>query len=421
MSERIEPAPGTRLYYLDDSGVLFCEARQELHLLNAAATLIFSLLEEHGDEGAIASALAPILGIDTAASRERVRSAIAQWREQGFVCASVATSATVDSPATADSPAAAEPVPTLQRARLPAPASFAARRYRLLSSRFLLRFSADAQVRVVEPILEHLQDDDDAAAITSTIDIVDSDGRIDVYHDEELVATCEALDQLAPIVKSTVWQTVLRDEAYFLDIHAGVVSDGKRCLLLPAAPGSGKSTLTAALVHAGFEFFSDEVALLEDGTLDVLPVPLALCVKDTGIGALASHYPRLRGSPVHRRGDGKRVVYLPPAREHRPFDERARPVHALVFPQYAPGSETALTPLPRPAALQALLSQCLRVAARLDFERVERIVAWIAKLPCYALRVGDSEAAVAAIGAIFPPGDERGLSPTAGRNDCRTV
>ena len=415
MSERIEPAPGTRLYYLDDSGVLFCEARQELHLLNAAATLIFSLLEEHGDEGAIASALAPILGIDTAASRERVRSAIAQWREQGFVGASAATSATPDALVTTD------PRPPLRGARLPAPASFAARRYRLLSSRFLLRFSAEAQTRIVERILKHLQDDDDAAAITSTIDIVDSDGRIAVYRDEEPVATCEALDQLAPIVKSTVWHTVLRDEAYFLDIHAGVVSDGKRCLLLPAAPGSGKSTLTAALVHAGFEFFSDEVALLEDGTLDVLPVPLALCVKDTGIDALASRFPRLRALPVHRRGDGKRVVYLPPAREHRPRDERARPVHALVFPHYAPASETALTPLPRPAALQALLSQCLRVAARLDCERVERIVSWIAKLPCYALRVGASEAAVAAIAAIFPPGDERELSPTAGRNDCRTV
>ena len=36
------PATGTRLYYLDDAGVLFSEATQELHLLNASATAIWS-------------------------------------------------------------------------------------------------------------------------------------------------------------------------------------------------------------------------------------------------------------------------------------------------------------------------------------------------------------------------------------------
>lgn len=420
MSDRLAPAPGVRLYYLDDAGVLFCEARQELHLMNTAAALIFSLLEEHGDEAAIVAGLAPILGVDADASRELVRTALVQWREQGFVGASVIAPAPTATPApaatasaTATPTVATDPTPASHAAQLPAAASFATRRYRLLSSRFLLRFSNGAQVRVVEPILDHLQEDDVEATVTSTIDIVDSDGRIGVYHDEKLTATCAALDELAPIVKSTVWQTVLRDEAYFLDIHAGVVSDGERCLLLPAAPGSGKSTLTAALAHAGFEFFSDEVALLEDDTLDVLPVPLALCVKDAGIDALAQHFPRLRALPVHRRGDGKRVVYLPPAREQRPRDERARRVHALVFPQYVPGSETALTPLARPAALQALLSQCLRVAVRLDCARVERIVSWIAKLPCYALRVGTSEAAVAAIETIFPLDRAAKLSSTA--------
>ncbi|HEX7327670.1 MAG TPA: hypothetical protein VF428_03920, partial [Casimicrobiaceae bacterium] len=146
MSDRLAPAPGVRLYYLDYAGVLFCETRQELHLLNTAATLIFALLEEHGDEAVIVSALAPMLGVDAGASRELVRTALEQWRGQGFVGASAAAAVTV----------AAEPTPAPPAARLPAAASFASRRYRLLSSRFLLRFSDDAQVRVIEPILEHL-------------------------------------------------------------------------------------------------------------------------------------------------------------------------------------------------------------------------------------------------------------------------
>lgn len=394
MSERVEPAPGVRLYYLDDTGLLFCEAQQELHMLNTTATLIWSLLEEHeGDEAATAGTLAGIHGIDTARSRSYVHQAVAEWRTKGFLGSDAVT------PEPAPAPVPSAP-PLVDEAR------HAARRYRLLSSRFLIRFSSEPQITIVAPVIEHLADDG-AGPPTAAIDIVESDKRISVYRDREFVAACDALDQLAPIVKATVWNAVLRDEAYFLDIHAGVVSDGKRCLLLPAAPGSGKSTLTAALVHAGLEFFSDEIALLEDATLDVLPVPLALCVKDTGIDALASRYPRLRTLAIHRRGDGKNVVYLPPTREQRPAKHEARPVHALVFPRFAQGETTSLAPLPRPAALQALLSQCLRVAQRLDVHRVERLVQWISTLPCYALRHGDTESAVAAVLGLLPAHDGR--------------
>ena len=41
--------------------------------------------------------------------------------------------------------------------------------------------------------------------------------------------------------------------------------------LLPAAAGSGKSSLTAALVHSGLGYYSDEVALIEPGTFLVCP------------------------------------------------------------------------------------------------------------------------------------------------------
>lgn len=104
--------------------------------------------------------------------------------------------------------------------------------------------------------------------------------------------------------------------SFLLDIHAGVIGDGKYCYLLPAESGSGKSTLTAALVHSGFEYFSDEVALLDENNFHVQPAPMATCVKNTGVKTLSRYYPELPQLKEHLRGDGKRVRYMPPGKTH---------------------------------------------------------------------------------------------------------
>ena len=48
-------------------------------------------------------------------------------------------------------------------------------------------------------------------------------------------------------------------------VHAAVVEQGGRAMILPAPPGSGKSTLCAALSYAGWRLFSDEFALIDPG------------------------------------------------------------------------------------------------------------------------------------------------------------
>jgi hypothetical protein len=390
-----------RLYYLDDAGVLFSEASQELHLLNPTAAVIWSLLEEGCDEPAIVAALHEDHGLDEARSRDFVSMALADWREKGFLGEAVSATGNDVASRPATSPKGPPWVDGVVHRE---------RHYRLLSAHVAIRYSSDAQVRVVHPVLAHLETGVDPSAPKRTrIDIIESGERLLIYRDREFFAGSRGIDALAPIVKSLVWSTVLREHPYFLDIHAGVVSDGRECLVLPAPPGSGKSTLTAALVHGGFEFFSDEIALLQDTTLHVFPVPLAICIKDHGIDALAGRFPQARMLPLHRRGDGKRVAYMPPPAHSRPSSDVPRPVRALVFPRFAPGAKTSLDALPRAEALKRLMSQCLVVAQRLDVDRVETLVRWIAKVPCYALEYGSTDGAVGAMTAVFPA--RVGISP----------
>ena len=72
---RAKPASDVSLFYIDDVGVLFSETRQELHLLNPMATLIWSLFEEDHDEAAIKPAELAKIQSELTAARDRQATA----------------------------------------------------------------------------------------------------------------------------------------------------------------------------------------------------------------------------------------------------------------------------------------------------------------------------------------------------------
>ena len=160
-------------------------------------------------------------------------------------------------------------------------------------------------------------------------------------------------------------QTAINRDRYFLAIHAGVVSNGERCIVLPGRTGSGKTTLTAALSRDGFHYFSDEFALLEDRTLRVRPVPLSLTIKRDAVEVLTSYYPGLGGLVAHIREDGRIVRYLNPI--EWPVDpERSDRVGWIIFPRYEADAVTSLRPVSKPEALRRLLRECLVLPELLD-------------------------------------------------------
>ena len=59
---------------------------------------------------------------------------------------------------------------------------------------------------------------------------------------------------------------------HILVIHAACVARGDRAAILPAPPGSGKSTLCAALVNRGWRLLSDELTLIRLDTGEVMEI-----------------------------------------------------------------------------------------------------------------------------------------------------
>ena len=272
-----------------------------------------------------------------------------------------------------------------------------ARRYRLLGTTVCLRFSSAAQAAMIAPVLAHLAHDG-PEPIDCVLDFLEIDDGHVILCDGVPVEHCREIAALAPLVKSRIRRIATDRHRFLLEIHAGVVAAGDRCLLLPGAPGQGKTTLTAALSCAGFRYFSDEVALLEEPDLVVRSVPLSLGIKPGAVDVLAARYPEIRALVVHAREDEQRVRYLPPPRCHDDL-QTALPVRWIVFPAYAENAETRLEPISRAEALRRLMDECMVLPQLLDEARIHAMVRWLRGIECMQLPLSSLEAAVGLITA----------------------
>jgi HprK-related kinase A len=183
-------------------------------------------------------------------------------------------------------------------------------------------------------------------------------------------------------------------------LHAGVVERGGVGVLLPALPGSGKSTLTAALAVSGFRLLSDEfgVVRLDDALCAPMLRPIAL--KNESIDLIARLRPDAALGPVFagtRKGD---VAHLGPDEES--VEQRHVPaaVRLIVFPRFQAGAATALEPITRARAFAKLAVNSFNyeVLGSAAFDAVGRL---IARCDCYRLSYGNLAEAVSSIGELL--------------------
>lgn len=122
--------------------------------------------------------------------------------------------------------------------------------------------------------------------------------------------------------------------SHFLLLHSGSLAKGSAGLLLPATPGSGKSTLTAALMCSGYRLLSDEfgVLSLEDGLLKPMVRPIAL--KNQSIDVIRHFAPRAVMGPEFPKTRKGTVAHVAPSQAS--VNQRGDSVvpTTVLFPKY---------------------------------------------------------------------------------------
>jgi hypothetical protein len=198
------------------------------------------------------------------------------------------------------------------------------------------------------------------------------------------------------------WCIATRGHQYLM-LHAGVLERGGHALILPALPGSGKSTLTAALALSGWRLLSDEFGLLDWRTGLLQPLPRAIPLKNRSIDVIRDFAPERADIgptfPKTRKGD---VAHLRPpsesrARQHEP----ARPAW-IVFPRYRAGSRLRLTQLNDSLAFTRLSQNAFNyhLLGATGFEALRGL---IQGCRCWSAEYGSLESILPALEQLPPP------------------
>jgi HprK-related kinase A len=130
-------------------------------------------------------------------------------------------------------------------------------------------------------------------------------------------------------------------------LHAATVEKDGVGLLMPAAPGSGKSTLCAALIGRGWRLLSDEFALIDPATGELLPVPKPIALKDGSIAVIRAWSPDAWLSvPLINLEGQLHACQRPPEASVAASGERCMP-RLVVIPKFLAGAEAAVSRLTR--------------------------------------------------------------------------
>jgi hypothetical protein len=379
------------LHFLDEGGVVLDARSQRIFRFDRFSTLVWCLFAECRTIDRVKRRLVQTHGLSREAANRNVDIAVADWRRQGLL----------------EGPG---PEPTAARAGDAIPSGrpdFAwppgggdathGLGLRIAGLQVFLDIRGAPDPRPLQQVFAHLSIGRDGTPDHRCALLAEADGYC-LATEDRILARCASETEIVPMVKAGL--VALASEAVDAPaaIHAAALAKDGRAIVLPGAAGAGKSTLTAALVHDGFDLAGDDTVFLSAECRHVRPMPFGICLKDQAWPVLAGRIADLDGLPVFRRADGQIVRYVVP-RRHGGFAVAMDPlpIGSIVFPRFEPGRPPACRRLSGGEALERLLPQVFPRSQRFDAELIEHLIATLGGVELFAATYGDLPGAIAAI------------------------
>jgi len=183
-------------------------------------------------------------------------------------------------------------------------------------------------------------------------------------------------DQALPMMEWGLNWCITAYSHHILVLHAAAVAKDNRALILPAPPGSGKSTLCAALVNRGWRLLSDELTIVRLDTGEVRGLARPVNLKNASIDVIRDFAPdAYLAKPVLDTTKGTVSLMAPPAASVRQMDIGALP-HWMILPRYVAGAATTLTPMPTGQAFLQIAENAMNyhILGAKGFEAVGQMV-----------------------------------------------
>lgn len=384
----LQPAERVETISLGAETILFDEISQKLFHLNVTAASIWSQLCEDRTVKQVVDSVANFWSIDHQAARNVVLPMLRVWRRNGLLRGS-AREPLSQRFVEEDAAVAVEPMQ-------PILSDWKQRHYRMLGTAFSIRFSDSALEALVDPVLAHLSIQEPSGD-ARTMAVVDTGREIQIIEGYRIIGRCPTRRALAPLIHGLVGLISIRAHPYLFAIHGSGLARPDGALILAGRSGSGKTTMAAALMAAGWDYMSDDTILLAPGTLDAIPVPYSLSIKQGSWGLLRSRFPALGDNCVHVRPDDKLVRYLRPTREICPA---GRAVRWVGFPHRSASGSSSIRSLDCTEGIYRLLEHCCAVPKPLKCSDVRDLVQWSTHLHFFEFAVRDLDEAVQQIDGL---------------------
>lgn len=188
------------------------------------------------------------------------------------------------------------------------------------------------------------------------------------------------------------WCIARRSHQYLM-LHAAVVEKQGKALILPALPGSGKSTLSAALAMYGWRFLSDEFTMIRPQDGKILPIPRPTPLKNASIQVIKENFLNAEVGPLFPKTRKGTVAHLRTPESSVEQLKQAVLPELLIFPKYQANSEIQLNQLNKPYVIFKLASNAFNyeLMGKAGFELVKNVTA---SCRCYNLTYSDLDQAL---------------------------
>ncbi|TCV84158.1 HprK-related kinase A [Sulfurirhabdus autotrophica] len=210
------------------------------------------------------------------------------------------------------------------------------------------------------------------------------------------------LDQAFPMLEWGMNWCVSGHSHQYLILHAAVLEMQGRAVILPAPPGSGKSTLCAALANRGWRLLSDELTLISKAGGALVPLCRPVSLKNQSIQVIRNFEPTAVLSRAVRDTVKGTVAHMkPPATSVAQSQLTAMPAW-IVFPKYQAGAETQLAMQPKSRAFMQMIENAFNYSL-LGAQGFHMMTDLIDRCDCYDFTYSNLDEAIAVFADLTPP------------------